>query len=354
VPIVLRQRINSGKGKILTEGWIPEFIRFTSKSNASIIFENKKETFSSCLRCHDKPCAIFTDREIIPTDFDRFPAEKYLYVCASQAILNADDSVGAPIIDSSRCIMCGACASRCPIGAIKIVPGIGAVVEDSPNEAFREVDEQDVQRIDRDRRLFTDIKKIGSMLIESDEMFSRLYKSWTVVGDRFPNILSRNLLLCSGVGASIGRKGNNHMRMDIILSLPDEIHGVAEVEFGQEAVLDAPRDILDSLAVLVSRYAWSLESTKALIISDVLPNKRSEYWHIIQDIANVFNLYIGTVTIFSLVLHNWNNWKIDLNKPRAFYADRSTSSYRTEILEAFIGRPLSVGRSPRPQIDIAK
>ncbi|WP_244113879.1 hypothetical protein [Burkholderia cepacia] len=102
-------------------------------------------------------------------------------------------------------------------------------------------------------------------------------------------MLARNLLIGAGVGASMGRKGNNHMRMDLILSRPGVQHGVAEVEFGQEAVLDAPRDTMDALAVLASRYGWDLKSTTAIIVTDVLPNRRSEYWHIMAPSRLVWN-----------------------------------------------------------------
>lgn len=354
---ILRQRAITERGKELADGWKPVSLRFESGHQTLIRFTNDKETFGSCLRCHDTPCATFTESEITPSNFERYPADRNSEVCASGAITKADCG-GVPTIDGERCILCGVCASRCYVGAIRLVPGKGAVIEDAPNIAFIEVDKSDVQKIESNRHLFEGLPFIGSQLLESDiivdEIFTRMRRAWTRVGDRFPNLLSRNLLIGAGIGASIGRKGNNHMRMDIILSPPGVDKGVVEVEFGQEAVLDAPRDIMDALAVLVSRYGWTLDLTTVLIISDVLPNKRSEYWHIIQDIANVFNVQIGTVTIFSLMLYNWNRWILDLSEGQVFYADKGTVSYRSEILEILIGRALRLGTSPRPQIDFAK
>lgn len=354
---VLRQRANTGRGKTLTDGWAPIGIHFSSGQQTSIQFDNGKFASASCLRCHDTPCATFSNDDLIPSNFDRFPADRNLDVCAAGAISKPDGG-GTPAIDGERCILCGVCSSRCPVGAIRLVAGLGAVIDDAPNDAFQEITTPDQLKILSDRQSFEGLPSDGSQLIESDaivdEIFGRLQRAWTRMGDRFPNMLARNLLIGTGLGATAGRKGNNHMRMDLILSPPGLDHGVAEVEFGQEAVLDAPRDMMDALAVLVSRYGWTLEATTAIIISDVLPNRRSEYWHIIQDIANVFGVQIGTVTIFSLMLYNWNRWSLDLTDGQLFYADRDTDSYRSEVLEIVIGRALHLGKSPRPQIDIAK
>ena len=353
---VLQQRISRGQGKVLAEGWKPTRLIFISNQKTSVQFSNGKEAFGSCLRCYDTPCVSFLNEEVIPVNFERFPADRNLEVCASGAITKTDN--GAPTINSELCILCGVCSSRCPVGAISLVSGKGARVEDSPNEAFLEVAVLDTEKNKSDRDLFKNLPTEGSQLLESDDtladVFDRLRHSWSLVGDRFPNLISRNLLIGAGVGASIGRKGNNHMRMDIILSQMKQFYGVVEVEFGQEAVLDAPRDMMDALAVLVSRYGWPLKSTTPIIISDILPNLRSEYWHIIQYIANTLNVRIGTVTIFALLLCNWNRMKLDLNNAQLFYADRYTESYRLEILEVFMGRALHLTKSLRPQVDISK
>lgn len=262
------------------------------------------------------------------------------------------------MIDGELCMLCGVCAVRCPVGAIRLIPGQGAIVEDAPNAAFIETAEPNLAEQDAVRQRFEGLPAEGVLLVESDaivdDAFLRIQRAWIRVGDRFPNMLARNLLIGAGVGASVGRKGNNHMRMDIVLSPPGVERGVAEVEFGQDAVLDAPRDTLDALAVLVSRYGWTLSTTSAIVVSDVLPNRRSEYWHMIQDIANVLGVRIGTVTVFALILFNWNRRTFDLSAGQLFYADRDTESYRAEILEIIIGRALHLGTSPRPQVDIAK
>lgn len=354
---VLRQRANTGRGKTLASGWFPIGLRFFPGHQTSVLFSNSREAGASCLRCVDAPCTKFADDETVPGNFDRFPADRNPEVCAAGAISQPDGG-GAPTIDGERCVLCGVCSSRCPVGAIRLIPGVGAVVDDTPNDAFIEVAELRPDQNAADLRAFDGLPAEGAQLIESDalvdEVFGRMQRAWARVGDRYPNMLARNLLIGAGVGASMGRKGNNHMRMDLILSRPGVQHGVAEVEFGQEAILDAPRDTMDALAVLASRYGWDLKSTTAIIVTDVLPNRRSEYWHIIQDISNVLGIQIGTVTIFALLMFNWNRRLLEIVEGQPFYADRDTISYRAEILEIVIGRALHLSNSPRPQIDIAK
>lgn len=353
---VLSQRRNKATGKTLSPGWKPVRLQFAPEHRAIAYFSNGKQAYTSCLRCPSAPCVLLAPNETVPSNFDRFPADRNENTCASLAITISDN--GAPTIDFERCIMCGVCASRCPVGAIRIERRRGAVVEDAINDAFVESPSETAATNKVLLERFSALDSSGSLLEESDailkEVFSRLDRAWGLVGDRYPNMLARNLLIGAGIGAALGRKGNTHMRMDLVLAPPGVIHGVAEVEFGQEAVLDAPRDTLDALAVLVSRYGWTLDTTTALIVTDVLPNRRSEYWHILQDISNVLKVRIGTVTIFALMLCTWNRKVLDLTHGHPFYVDRATSSYRAQVLDALMCRPLHLGADPRPQVDIAK
>jgi ferredoxin len=354
---ILRQRTKTECKKTLAPGFEPVCLRLSSGERTVIEFSNGIKAFASCLRCPDTPCATLADKETVPSNFDRFPADRNRETCAAGAI-TIPDSGGAPSIDPDRCMLCGVCAARCPVGAIRLAPLHGAIVEDAPNEAFFESNDVTQAEHVQVTNLFDGLNSDGELLLESDavvaDVFARLQRASARVGDRFPNLLVRNLFIGAKIGASIGRKGNNHMRMDIVLSPPGVIRGVAEVEFGQEAVLDAPRDLLDSLAVLASRYEWDLRETSAFVVTDVLPNRRSEYWHIVQDIANVFNIQVGTVTVFALMIFNWSRWSLDFTEGHLFYADRDTGSYRTEVLEMIIGRPLRLSAISRSQIEIAK
>ena len=342
--------------RYLSDGQVPKKLTYAQGKPSIITFKDGLQFESSCLRCVETPCALFSDDEVVPSNLTGFPVDKNLDVCAANAI-TIDSAVGVPIINEELCFLCGVCSSRCPSGAISLLPGFGARVNDSLGNIFIESSMADQSKVAHTRSLFVGIKKDGLSLIESDQLitdiFRRLAIAWRAAGDRFPNLLARNLLIGAGINASVARKGNNHMRMDILLSLNGG-GGVAEVEFGQDAVLDAPRDILDALAILISRYGWDSKNINALIISDVLPNRRSEYWHIIQDINNVLNVKVGTLTILTLMMANWFHISLDVSNCETFYIDRDVDSYRKKILEPFIGRIVNLESATHPQVDVVK
>ena len=197
-------------------------------------------------------------------------------------------------------MLCGVCASRCPAGAIRMVPY--AVIDDTARPAFP--DTRDDALADAALAALYSTTRSGEFLSESDlvadDMRSRMLAAWNRIGDRFPDILARNLLIAVGCGAAMRRKGDVFARMDIVLGAPWPEFGCAEAEFGDEAVLDAPRDLLDDIAVSVGRFGRSPLSLTALVITDVLPNWRSEYWRIIQDISKVIGVKVGPVTVMEL------------------------------------------------------
>jgi Fe-S-cluster-containing hydrogenase component 2 len=355
MPRLLSQAGQTKVFKRLRNGLIPVKISYNSGKSSVITFESGEQAASTCMRCKDTPCKEFKEEEVVPADLSGFPADKNLDVCATNAItINASN--GLPIINSDLCFLCGVCANRCPNGSIFLDPETGAVVTDINSSVFI-VAKNEEDSVTSSRLSFVNVQRDGFAVTESNELiqriFSKLAIAWKISGDRFPNLLARNLLIGSGVPSSIGRKGNNHMRMDIIISGVNKI-GVAEVEFGQDAVLDAPRDILDALAILISRQGLIASEIRAFIISDVLPNRRSEYWHIIQDIRNVLNIKIGTLTIFTLMMANWMHIPVNLDDDEIYYADRDIDSYINKIVERFIGRPVNLKNSVYPQVDIVK
>lgn len=150
------------------------------------------------------------------------------------------------------------------------------------------------------------------------------------------------------------RKGDVFARMDIVLGAPWPTYGCVEAEFGDVAVLDAPRDLLDDVAVSVGRLGKDLASLVALVVTDVLPNRRSEYWRIIEDIRKVLGLRIGTVTVLALCLLVWSNRKLWELPADLFHVDVNTPSYRTAVLELLLERNLRIGLEPRPWVEVAK
>lgn len=337
--------------RTLRTGLVPAVVQVAPSNAGSVRFSDGSSTQTSCLRCPHAACMTFLDEEVVSASLPEFPADRNPGVCPSGAMTRT--RTGAPAIDPDACMLCGVCASRCPVGAIHMVPY--AVVNDTPHPDFLETNEQ--HETEAALALFASASRVGTFVMESDlvvdELRSRLLKAWARMGDRFPDHLARNLLIAAGAGAAMRRKGDVFARMDLVLGPPWPAYGCAEAEFGDVAVLDAPRDLLDDVAVSVGRHGKAT-SLLALVVTDVLPNRRSEYWRIVQDIRKVVGLPIGTVTVLALCLLVWRGRNLRDLPPDFFYVDADTLSYRTAVLEPLVGRTLKISSAPRPSVDIAK
>src|SRR5439155_5627282 len=122
------------------------------------------------------------------------------------------------------------------------------------------------------RAMLASAAKEGRLITESDQLLSNAMAKIEAIGDvttQFPNHLSRNLLMAVGIPTAMRRRGDVNLRMDLVLR-----NGVAEVEYMRQALLDSPRNVLDNVAVVVSRYGMPMAHFVPLIVSIGLPNQR--------------------------------------------------------------------------------
>lgn len=338
--------------RTLAPGLVPVSLEIAQGRPGTLRFADGSSSPTTCLRCPDAPCMSFRDGEVVSASLPEFPADRNPSACPAGAMSRTDG--GAPSVDPAACMLCGVCASRCPAGAIRMIPH--AVVDDADRPAFPETG--DGASADAALAAVSGIPRSGEFLAESDtvadDLRSRMLAAWSRNGDRFPDLLARNLLIAAGCGAAMRRKGDVSARMDIVLGAPWPEFGCAEAEFGDEAVLDAPRDLLDDIAVCVGRLGRTPHSLSAIVVTDVLPNRRSEYWRIIQDIRNVLGVKIGTVTVLALCLLVWRGRKMSELPPDIFHVDIDTPSYREAVLAPLLGRRLRLGPAPRPFVEVAK
>lgn len=331
-------------------------LTYQADGPAFLQFGNGNGAYGACLSCPTAPCISFAEDEIACSSLVGFPSDLTASTCAADAIrLNLTD--GVPSIDSDRCIGCGICASRCPVGAIFIKDGQGAYVANQAKDpayalAVSETHEEYV----RAREILDTVPRKGVLAMESDANIARSEKMTSEAfrreGDRFPVLHVRNLLVAAGQGASMRRRGVNHMRMDLVLSAPGWDRGLVEVEFGLNAAIESPRDVLDGAAVLHSRHGWMTGGMTLMIAKDQLPNERSGYWNVISDISKVLNLKIGTITTLALQLAIW--LRRPLPASSVFYVDRSNRDYRGSVLEQIAGRTLTLSKERRSSIEPAK
>lgn len=231
-----------------------------------------------CIKCSKKMCISFEKEELELFNID-FPFEVDKNVCPTNAIYCVNNEIN---INSEKCIGCGICMSRCPKGLIKMKDGVAII------DPLYEMNSNNEMK-----KLYNSIN-------------SKPMNSYSI------NLLSRNLLIECGIKTAITRTGDNNLRMDGIIQSKDDL-GVLEIEFGQD-ILSSPRNLLDDIAVICSRYGFRKENITALSICLSLPNNRTDYWNVIKDIKDVLGIEIKTVSIGSLVYIMWNEKKINLKE----------------------------------------
>mgnify|MGYP001564513676 FL=1 len=114
-----------------------------------------------------------------------------------------------------------------------------------------------------------------------------------------------NMMRVLGVDARTRRRGDTNVRFDGLAAFQSGRTAVIEIEFTAN-VVESPRALLEDVAILHSRYGLALPEIYPLSIVLALPNVRSEYYQVVQDIANVLHLDIRTITVGALAAILWH------------------------------------------------
>lgn len=120
--------------------------------------------------------------------------------------------------------------------------------------------------------------------------------------------------LCDKLGleARFPRKGDVNERYDVLIDDPSNGHKiVSEVEVPSTAILDAPRNLLDDIAVLANRRRIQVDTLIPLVICWDFPNNRTDYWNVVKDIKNVLGVEIKTCSILGLAVLAWTENSFD-------------------------------------------
>ncbi len=290
---------------------------------------------TACLRCDNPPCLTFSNEELDIPLFGEFPSDRNDRCCPTGAIMWEDTPT--PVVNPDLCIACGVCVRRCPAGAIYLTREMVATVSDEDTNAVaEEAANYEVISYSRSRFHFSKAKRIGSSAEVNDELMSHIYERISnvseVLSSQPGNILVRNLLLVLELQCGIRRRGDTNIRMDMVLSSLAGQAGTGEIELGT-AILDAPRNILDNVAVLISRYHFCKEELLTLVVTLSLPRKRSEYWKVLQDIEKIVGLRIGTISVGALVALVYSNGSLRDISPGMLYYHRDSYSIR-DVLDS--------------------
>jgi len=308
----------------------------------TMIVTNQVAFKSSCVNCLNTPCILLGENEVRPRPgsvLHSLPYNPDKHVCVTDAI-RIDEQTFFPTIREA-CIGCSICVMRCPVGAIFIdwEHHTARIVHDDRH--YVQVSygtsqyEQTLNVFRENSENFDPPEVPPGFLSRLSETVERLAARSLYVD----TILVRNLLLQLGVSCLVRPVGDTNVRMDLYFEL-DGLVGVGEVEGGR-ATVSALRALLDDVAVLSSRHKVDVDSIEPFIFCNYLPDKRSDYFDLVNDVEKVLNLRIHTMTLTALLLLYWHRKKLTESALRNnFVALRGKEEIMTD-LERILGTSLS-------------
>ena len=145
---------------------------------------------------------------------------------------------------------------------------------------------------------------------------NNLYNS----SDKEKLVIINKLLYNFGIENKLRRTGDVNMRLDSIGKI-DNKTALISIEFGNDAV-SLPRKLLEAYAITHNRY--KINKDKIILISIIykLPNKRSDFYQVIDDILNVLKIKIYTLPINELSKLVKNKKKVTDFKLNDFFISR--------------------------------
>jgi ferredoxin len=328
---IFKQKTQLSQAKLLRPGVTPVACTWNAGTSQTY-FSNGARSHGSCIRCPDMPCIEYRDDELAVTGLAAFPADRSKGVCPTEAI-TWESQDPSPSVDLEQCIRCGLCVSRCPVGAISLDLELGAKVFDEETGAFYLSDEPvSLETVEAIRQQY--IGKIDQeiMIVESDKALETIYNLLVEKlksTPKLPQQIVRNLMIALGNEAAMRRAGDANVRMELVFT-NSRASGTAEVEPGG-GILDVPRNLLDNIAVLVSRYGFRKDQISSLAVAFSLPNKRTDYWNVVKDIKNTVDVEIGTISVGALLILLWNRKRFEFAASNPFYADTDSYSIRKAI-----------------------
>lgn len=305
----LKQRGGArGPQVLLTHAAPPSQIDWSGDDRpAQIRLADGATTTGVCIRCPDAPCLQYRDVELTIAGLPAFPGDADSRVCPTDAI-TWPTGHPTPIIGSDACIGCGLCLRRCPVGAIHLSSGLATIAVEAVGP-WKEADKPDDARTRALADSFLRLPRQGACATATEVSLQRMHNALVTIKDKkdsqFPNHLARNLLIATGQPCAMRQRGDVNIRMDLLIGVQEGAAAVGEVEADPNAMIDTPRNILDDAAIMLARYKADRATLGAVIVGFGLPNQRSEYWQIIEDIAAVTGLKINTMTIGAMIMAVW-------------------------------------------------
>ena len=316
----------------------PVNIEYIPNNKNVAYFKDGTKCSLSCLNCKNPSCMKYLESEILFKDVSAFSSDININVCPVNAI-KWNFEKECPEVEQDKCMKCGLCMKRCPVGAIYCDDSVKVNTEKSSmQEIVFPDDTKELTQKEQIEEMYT-IPKRGTLFIETEYLLNEIYEKLSNIRHEAHNIIVRNILLGLGCSCAIRRIGDVYTRMDAIYKSGDSSLGALEIEFGKDT-LDASRGILDDIAVLNTRYNIEKEDNNPLVVCLQLPNARQGYWQVVKDIKIVENIKINTISIGALLILLWNNRILNLYT-NPFYADFDNMSIK-KYVEDILGRKIQL------------
>jgi len=139
--------------------------------------------------------------------------------------------------------------------------------------------------------------------------------------DKKKLILINKFLNNFGIENKLRRAGDVNMRIDSIGKINDKT-ALISIEFGNDAV-SLPRKLLEGYAIMHNRYQIKKDKIILIAIIHKLPNKRSDFYQVIDDVLKVLKIKIYTLPIGELIKLIKNEKKIEDFQLNDFFISRT-------------------------------
>lgn len=278
----------------------------------------------ACIKCIKPQCVEYFNCEFECEEIEDFSGSKNSRVCPVSAI-GWSNAVQEFVIDSSKCIGCGLCASRCPFGAIYSSGEDSMRINtDRSNVHYYAIQSKEAIAAEQDKSADLARSITKTRFIQSGDIkhIQRIYKAMQK-DQELANTLCRNLFIALGFNCSIRRIGDVYTRMDALVSKEGLVSPV-EIEY-QDDTLSAARNLLDDLAVLNDRYGVSPDTCTPIALCLAIPKTRQGYFQVCEDIKKVLGIKIRTLTVGVLLILVWSGAELQFDDEIFCLSFRETS-----------------------------
>ena len=282
-----------------------------------------------CIGCNEKPCIVYSDQELFTPLFQAFPHNTSQRVCPTQAI-SFDASTRCATINPDLCFTCGLCIHRCPTAAIQIDFQSGKCSINTTSNLKVSCSADEAQAFIENIKAVPHLVHYDKVPAAISEHYQTAIASLSKSIPDISEIIVRNTLVNMGIPCNATAAGNNHIRTEFF-GQETRMIIIGESNSSDTDTLSVTRRIMDDEAVMIGRYKYQKNDILPLSVINGLPNKRTDYYEVIQDIKNILGIQIYTVTFHVLFLLNLFNKKLRIIDFGQFIIDKNNQDLATFV-----------------------